>query len=327
MYQFTKTTVINTNTDYTTGLSPLFEAKEASGKVPAYLEIKRHAKFLKPNIVSITKAVYSEPKIAKATLDLAQLGATEGTFRIAMYIKLSLTSANSYYANDLVFKGKPLYIEFVWKNGEVAATVAAKVAKIVKKYFIAVYEKSLVKVSADGTKVVIEGTDEYQRFTKVDIEKYTEGKDGRPGEFVVLKSAMPTSQSTDPDYNANFTIEQGKDGFGTYQYVLKNLRLPTAPNTSWTAINKDEAPILGAKYNEYVIRQCVDRGVMGGDAVGEITKSLTTHVFFVNQTVSGAFEAALEIVKPTEGIIEVKGTPADPAPTSASTDPEHGVGG
>ena len=321
MYQFTKTTVINTNTDYTTDLSPLFEAKEASGKIPAYLEIKRHAKFLKPNIVSITKAVYSEPKIAKATLDLAQLGATEGTFRIAMYIKLSLTSANSYYANDLVFKGKPLYIEFVWKNGEVAATVAAKVAKIVKKYFIAVYEKSLVKVSTDGTKVVIDGTDEYQRFTKVDIEKYTEGTDGRPGAFVVLKSAMPTSQSKDPDYNSNFTIEQGKDGFGTYQYVLKNLRLPTAPNTSWTAINKDEAPILGAKYNEYVIRQCVDRGVMGGDAVGEITKSLTTHVFFVNQTVSGAFEAALEIIKPTEGIIEVKGTPADPAP--ASTDPEH----
>lgn len=318
MYQFTKTTVINTNTDYTTGLSPLFEAKEASGKVPAYLEIKRHAKFLKPNIVSITKAVYSDPKIAKATLDLAQLGATEGTFRIAMYIKLSLTSANSYYANDLVFKGKPLYIEFVWKSGELAATVAAKVAKIVKKYFIAVYEKSLVKVSADGTKVVIEGTDEYQRFTKVDIEKYTEGTDGRPGEFVVLKSAMPTSQSTDPDYNANFTIEQGKDGFGTYQYVLKNLRLPTAPNTSWTAINKDEAPILGAKYNEYVIRQCVDRGVMGGDAVGEITKSLTTHVFFVNQTVSEAFETALGIVAPTEGIVEVKekvkGTPTDPAP-------------
>lgn len=322
MYQFTKTTVINTNTDYTTGLSPLFEAKEASGKVPAYLEIKRHAKFLKPNIVSISKAVYSDPKIAKATLDLAQLGATEGTYRIAMYIKLSLTSANSYYANDLVFKGKPLYIEFVWKSGEAAATVAAKVAKIVKKYFIAVYEKSIVKVSADGTKVVIDGTDEYQRFTKVDIEKYTERTDGRPGEFVVLKSAMPTSQSTDPDYNANFTIEQGKDGFGTYQYVLKNLRLPTAPNTSWTAINKDEAPILGAKYNEYVIRQCVDRGVMGGDAVGEITKSLTTHVFFVNQTVSGAFEAALEIVKPTEGIIEVKGTPTDPAP--APTDPGHG---
>ena len=323
MYQFTKTTVINTNTDYTTGLSPLFEAKEASGKVPAYLEIKRHAKFLKPNIVSISKAVYSEPKIAKATLDLAQLGATEGTYRIAMYIKLSLTSANSYYANDLVFKGKPLYIEFVWKSGETAATVAAKVAKIVKKYFIAVYEKSLVKVSADGTKVVIEGTDEYQRFTKVDIEKYTEGTEGRPGAFVVLKSAMPTSQSKDPGYDSNFTIEQGKDGFGTYQYVLKNLRLPTAANTSWTAINRDEAPIIGAKYNEYVIRQCVDRGVMGGDAVGEITKSLTTHVFFVNQTVSGAFETALTTVAPEGGIVEVKGTPADPAPTPASTNPEH----
>ena len=32
---------------------------------------------------------------------------------------------------------------------------------------------------------------------------------------------------------------------------------------------------------------------MGGDAVGETTQSVTTHVFFVNDTVSGAFETAL----------------------------------
>jgi hypothetical protein len=127
MFQFTSTTVINANKDYVSGAEPLFEAEEASNGKPASVNVKRHLKFKKPNVVSITKAAYTAPKIAKATLDFSALGVTEGTFRIAMYIKLSQGSANSYYANDLVFKGKPLYIEFVWKKGETAATVAAKV--------------------------------------------------------------------------------------------------------------------------------------------------------------------------------------------------------
>ena len=125
---------------------------------------------------------------------------------------------------------------------------------------------------------------------------------------------MTEAHKTDAGYDTNFTIEQGKEGFGTYQWILKNLRLPTAARTSWTAINADEAPIIGAKYNEYVIRYCVNRGIMGGDAVGEVTKSLTTHVFYVNQSVSASFETALAIIAPTGGIEKV---PAEAAGADA----------
>jgi hypothetical protein len=308
MFQFTTTTVINANEDYTSGLKPLWSAQEATDDKPASLNIKRHLNFKQPNIVSITKAEYSEPKIAKATLDLSALGKNEGNFRIAMYIKLAQSSANSYYANDLVFKGKPLYIEFVWKKGEEASDVALKVKEIVKKFMIAVYEKSLVKVTAEGTKVVITGTDEYQRFVKVDIEEFVNNDVPMFGTFEVIKSALPESLKDDPNYDSNFTIEQGEEGFGTYQWILKNLRLPTAAKTSWTAITADEAPIIGAKYDEFVIRYCVNRGIMGGDAVGEVTKSLTTHVFYVNKEISADFEAALNKVAPESGIEKV---PAD----------------
>ena len=167
MFQFTTTTVINSNEDYTSGLKPLWSAQEAKEGKPAHMNIKRHLNFIKDNVVSITKAEYTPSKIAKATLDLKYLGKTQGNFRIAMYIKLSQSSANSYYANDLVFKGKPLYIEFVWKQGEEAAAVAMKIKDTVKKYMLAVYEKDLVKVSVNDTKVVIEGVDEYQRFERV----------------------------------------------------------------------------------------------------------------------------------------------------------------
>lgn len=299
MFQFTTTTVLNSNEDYTSGLKPLWSSQEAKDGNPANMNIKRHLKFIKDNVVSITKAPYTKPEIAKATLDISALGKNKGNFRIAMYIKLSQSSANSYYANDLVFKGKPFYVEFVWKQGEEAAAVAKKIKDTVKKYMLTVYEKDLVKVSVEGTKVVIDGIDEYQRFSRVDIEEYVKDTNTPlPGTFEVIKSALTEDHKKEAEYDENFTIKQGVEGFGTYQWVLKNLRLPTAARTSWTAINADEAPIIGAKYDEYIIRYCVNRGIMGGDAVGEVTKSLTTHVFYVNQDVSAQFEAALLTIAP-----------------------------
>lgn len=312
MFQFTTTTVINSNTDYTNPTVELW-SKGTDAEGNPTLNIKRHLNFKKPNVVSITKAEYIAPQNAKATLDLSQLdndNTKTNTYRIAMYIKLAQSSANSYYANDLVFKGKPLYIEFLWKKDEEAATVAKRVKEIVKKYMLAVYEKDLVKVTVEGEKVVITGIDEYQRFTRVDIELYVEDENPLPGKFQVVKSALPTTLEEidgepNPDYDENFVIEQGVEGFGTYQWILKNLRLPTAARTSWTAINADEAPIIGAEYNEYIIRYCVNRGIMGGDAVGEVTKSLTTHVFYVNKTVATAFEGALATIAPEGGNEEV----------------------
>ena len=141
------------------------------------------------------------------------------------------------------------------------------------------------------------------------------------GEYQVVKSAMTEAHKTDAGYDTHFTIEQGKEGFGTYQWILKNLRLPTAARTSWTAINADETPIIGAKYDEYVIRYCVNRGIMGGDAVGEVTKSLTTHVFYVNQTVSASFKDALAIIAPTGGIEIVPTPPAGADAGGSHTEP------
>jgi len=324
MFQFTTTTVINANQDYSTGETPLWSSQEAKDGNVASFNIKRHLKFLKPNVVSITKAEYTEPKVPEATLNLGALTAPideDKLFRIAMYIRLS-DSANSYYANDLVFKGRPFYIEFIWKKGETADKVAERIKKMTKKFMLTVYEKEFVKVSVSGAVVTIKGADEYQRFTRMDIEEFVK-KDTCPifGGFEVVKSALPTTmqyledgKTKNPDYDEQFKIEQGVEGFGTYQYILKNLRLPTAARLSYGAVNADEAPVLGAKYNEYVVRYCVNRGIMGGDAVGEVTKSLTTHVFFVNQAVASDFENGLTVIAPDAGIVKV------PAEKKANSD-------
>jgi len=235
--------------------------------------------------------------LAQATVDLTAVTApqTDTTFRIAIYIRLS-GCQNSYYANDFVFKGKPFYIEFLWRAGETATDVAKKVVKIAKKYQQMVYEYQLLNITENAGVITIAGTDEYQTLTKVDLEKFDENAGpwqdgGHVGEFIPVDTLDEESI-----YHTGTIVElvqQAKQGFGTYRNMIKDYRLPTAANTRWTKIVQDETPVVGAKYNQYTIVYCVNRGIMGGDAVGELVKSKTTHVFFVKQDLATDFETQL----------------------------------
>ena len=214
----------------------------------------------------------------------------------------------------MVFKGKPLSVEFNWQDS--AANTAKKLADIIKKYEIAVYEKPIVKVTANGSVLTIDATDQYQRFYTVEIEKYDADAYHGMGEYTPVIAAHEASHE---DYDKTNVIVQGVEGFGTYEWLLHNLRLPTTMRTRIYAMNSDETPIPGAKYNEYIIHYCVNRGILGTNAVGGLVKSMTTHVFYVNQTVSAEFEAALLEIAPSEGIVAATvadkgmqaGSPAD----------------
>lgn len=218
----------------------------------------------------------------------------------------------------MVFKGKPFSIEFKFDgNWE---TTLEKLVKNIKKYAIMVYEKDLLKVSADETDLIIKATDEYQRFYEVAIEKYNADKYHGMGDFEVLKSK---EDLTEVFVGENDKVEVGSDeffagreGFGTYSYLLHNLRLPTTMRTRIYAINSDETPVPGAKYNEYVIHYCKNRGILGSNAVGDLVKSMTTHVFYVNQDLldktpeegdlnKNASEGAVWEVKDFEGALKL----------------------
>lgn len=316
MFQFTTTNVINTNVDLTTGkeLWSAQKADDTKGTV-ASLNIKRVNNFKQPNVVHIYKSEYTAPKNAKATLDLTTVGGSKGeAYRLSIYIRLSQSLQSSYYSNDMVFKGKPLSVEFNWQDS--AASTAKKLADIIKKYEIAVYEKPIVKVTANGSVLTIDATDQYQRFYTVEIEKYDADAYHGMGEYTPVIAAHEASHE---DYDKTNVIVQGVEGFGTYEWLLHNLRLPTTMRTRIYAMNSDETPIPGAKYNEYIIHYCVNRGILGTNAVGDLVKSMTTHVFYVNQAISAEFEAALLQIAPSEGIVAATvadkgmqaGSPAD----------------
>lgn len=305
MFQFTTTNVINSNEDYTTG-KPLWSAQDAALDKPASLNIKRVSKFLGPNVVSIYKAEANDPEMAKVTIDLSQIGGKDGeSYRLSVYIGLTQASQDSRYANDLILKGKPFTVDFVWKTS--AADVAKNLVKIINKYAVMVYGEKLLNVSYSGAYLTIEAVNEYQRFRKVNIEKFDKDAYFGRGEYNAVRTLENLSEQTS---NAALTgtVEGyfvGKEGFGTYSYLLHNLRIPTAMRTRAFGVNLDENPIIGAKYNQYTIRYCADRGVLGTNAVGDTVKSVTTHVFYVNQSVASKFEEALTKIAPTEGIVDV----------------------
>lgn len=305
MFQFTTTTILNSLQDYNDSSKNLIgEVKD--GATVVGIHIKRDFKFLAANVEAIYKRAAYDPEMAQATIDLTEVTAPveDTTFRIAVYIRLS-GSQNSYYANDFVFKGKPFYIEFLWRAGETAANVAKKVIKVAKKYQQMVYEYQLLDITESAGVVTIKGTDEYQTLTKVDLEKFDVNagpwqEGGHVGEFIPVDTLDEESVYHTGDVVT--LVKQAKQGFGTYRNMIKDYRLPTAANTRWTKIIQDETPVVGAKYNQYTIVQCVNRGIMGGDAVGEVAKSKTTHVFFVKQDLAAAFEAELAKIGTVETV-------------------------
>lgn len=307
MFKFNTTTIINSNEDFTTGLT-LFEGDNG------VLSVKRGLNFKKKYVRAIYKRAYNDPELAQVDVDLSAVDKT-GVWRLAMYIRLQ-GSENEYFANDYVFKGKPFYIEFVAKDGETATDLGEKIVKIAKKYMQMVYELPLIEVidNEDGT-LTFKATDEYQRFAKFELQYFddnvglTNGCCEHAGDWTVIEkldiTASPTNTSGDKitwgvDEEDSHLLK-GKEGFGTYRNLVKNLRLPTADNLRWGHILQDEVPVPGATYDQYTIWYCRKVGVQGLDAVGDIVQSLTSHIFFVNSCVSDAWEAAIaEIGTPVD---------------------------
>lgn len=300
MFKWTNTLIVNSNLDSSGKAKWSAQPEDTGSGVVGSFEFKRVNKFLKPNVVHIYKRAASDPVLGKVTFTMDNQGV--GNYRVALYIRLS-GSQNSYYSNDFVFKGRPLMYEFAVKDASAtAADIAKEAARVIEK-IQTIYGDHWIKASANGNNLVIEGMDEYQLFTKAEIQKFDPTLNTAlvGGEFVTIATALPAD---DPDYDGVNTIVKSKEGFGTYWMILKDLRLPTLEARRFAALNEEELPVAGAKYNQYTIYYCKERGIMGGDAVGEVTKSMTTHVFYVKEDLATDFEAALGNIGTVEAITD-----------------------
>ena len=292
MFNWTTTTLIN---------KIPFNNVEKEG----VLRIGKHL-FEKRWVETIRKAKGHGHELCEATVDLSQV--TFGDAKVArLYIYVGLEgSEESIYANDWYRKGMPLSVSFA--VSEDADEMAKAIVDTVKSFNVFTKVKKVLDVTA-GTEdtagvLTIKGTHEHQRLQKIAIlvedEKSLFGE-----EKVVLEYVKGRKDATGID-----VVNEGVNGFGTYSQLIKDLRLPTAAHTGWLNVQKDEMPVVGAVYTQYIINYYAPSTANPSfTALGNRSMSETTHVFWVREDLVSDWEKMLATIDPDGGNFETIGNP------------------
>ena len=292
MFNWTTTTLIN---------EIPFNNVEKEG----VLRIGKHL-FEKRWVETIRKAKGHGHELCEATVDLSKV--TFGDAKVArLYIYVGLEgSEESIYANDWYRKGMPLSVSFA--VSEDADEMAKAIVDTVKSFNVFTKVKKVLDVTAgtEGTAGVltIKGTHEHQRLQKIAIlvedEKSLFGE-----EKVVLEYVKGRKDATGID-----VVNEGVNGFGTYSQLIKDLRLPTAAHTGWLNVQKDEMPVVGAVYTQYIINYYAPSTANPSfTALGNRSMSETTHVFWVREDLVSDWEKMLATIDPDGGNFETIGNP------------------
>ena len=304
-----------------------------------------NTRFNKNNVLDIQFKNHSKENLAKVEFDLDKVitlvtadgkDVQEGSYRIALYIGLSMNSQDSFYANALTYKGKPLYIEFSITASDTAETAAKRLVKIANKYMLFVVQEKILDISEDEGKVIFKAVNGYQIFKKAIVEKYDPNAKqvdccNTNGDFVEVMHGVPVTYIVDPatgdvvvgdktldfdglrDLTDNETaIEPGIEAFGDYNWIIHNLRLPTAANTGFWAVTKNEMPVPGGNCAQFIVRMCVERDGIAGQVVGNRATSVTTHVFYVLDQGTNVATIKTELAKLTTIKTDADDALADP---------------
>lgn len=320
---FQTQTIINSNLDpdssKLTDNTYLFKSGKTNidGVEVDALKIKRDFVFVKDCVKAIRKRAGYNAVMCKATIDFAdsalltalKAGGAKTYCRLDIY--LGVEGAEPYiYSTPWVQKGMPFWIEFTVKEADEAATIAKNVADMLKKNHVFLCDKDLINVSVSGSKLILEGATEYQRFRKIEISTFDAYDD-----YADKVAELDPTKTAATDIKLD---ERGKNSFGTYSQIIKDLRLPTAANYQWTHIRQVETPIVGAIYNQYIVEYEAPATNDGLHAVGQRMTSHTVHVFWVKNDADliSAWETALGTV----------GTVVDVDTTSSDDEDEDELG-
>lgn len=313
---FQTQTIINSNLDPDSGKGVvLFESKreEVDGVEKDIVRVKRDFLFVKGNVDCIRRRKGYEAELCKATIDFTKLTSVVPTDHAVNYCRLDIyigiEGAEPYiYSTSWYHKGKPFWVEFLAKKGDSAEALADRLEKTIKSNHMFQVDKDLIKVTNNGKGILtLEGATEYQRFRKIEINIFEADAD-----YANLVTELNPNKVVASDAIA--LVTKGKNAFGTYSQIVKDLRLPTAANYQWLATRKVEIPIVGAVYNQYIIEYHAPANSHPLSVVGGRLDSHTTHVFWVKNDTElvTAWEKALKtlgdiIDSDTKTVVEVSG--------------------
>lgn len=224
-----------------------------------------------PATVTLTAPTVEAGDIVRLTVVLSETGNVRSTIQ------------NAYLRNT-----KPFHVEVEVKDPD---AVLEELSAVIKKQ-LAMSDFKYFTMSENGTKLT--AADCYIQFDKVSIDKVLES-----GDF--------------GGYGANHTdnlflakagdacVTPGDQGAGTVARIVKDLRIPTNASINPFAADQGGRPIPGGEYEQYLIEYETERRHVSGAVMGSIDRSITSHVFFVEQK---AFEAWKAIIEKIGTVIE-----------------------
>lgn len=267
MFQYTNTVVINSALDSNGTLAKFSGASSV-------FTVTRVNKFAASNILGCYKRPYTAGVKEIAAITVPTITATK-VARLVVDIRLS-DSVYSEYANTHLYFKKPVVVEVI-ATGTAATDAAALIAEFnkLRNRFGSVYA---VAASGGGAVITLTAVDNYQRFFSVTVEEETANANSiTQVDFTVKATGAVTTL--------------GKVGFGDDAWMTSHIMMQTLDNARPFGTNKEERPILGGNYTEYVIRYQVAKDYDDGIVSNET--SVTTHVFYVLSSLVSAFDAAL----------------------------------
>lgn len=205
-----------------------------------------------------------------------------GLYQLQFRVKTPEQFFAEYASPNWQVFGKPMFIGFEIDEAMAAdATKAAEhIAECIK---LALPEgNEFIKVSVDGTKVVVDATSDYMTFDKVYLEKYDPTAcDSCLGEY--------NKVAFEPE------IVDNELPFATADWLVENLRFPTYPNIRYASAFADERPVPGEVYTQFSFSYQSPRPGLGGlSGVGQGMTAVTRHIYYVPSAEKEAFADLLE---------------------------------
>lgn len=253
----------------------------------------------------VEKTVYKTMPVngEKATVTIKLSDIQDGKKQVRIELGLDRDYRGSF-GSALYYFRKPILMDFRDAVTIEDLKAAAKAVAASNDGVLRVKEES-------DSQVVLEAADDYITVRKAVVVTFDCAAEycGDEMEAVVAES--------------NLAVKDNVVSFGTYEYLIHNLRLPTYANVRFASPAAVEMPVLGGEYVQYSFEYAVPRRIGGLSVVGQMNYSSTGHTFFVLKDKVAAFEAilaGLSLVEVKKG--EFIGAPEAFVPANAATDAE-----
>ena len=283
MFEYSKEQIFNSATDAFSGRSVFTKVGDNTLKVYRYGDFD--VNFIKDKTIYKTTASDPVKEIAEVTIPTVTFGTGETSKELRFHLITQLSgSYNSEYANNAsIFPFKPFDISITVTSTDTPTTIAKTFADLINEQS-AYYGNLRFSVVANAAKITITANNEFQRFKTIEIQQL------KNFEIAALGNFYPKNPVYEVIATGSVTT-QGKEGFGTYWTMLKNVQIQTSLRTDIFAQDNDDSRIVsGAKYNQYVIRYRHPRDITGMGAVGQELVSVTEFVLWINQDIADTFE-------------------------------------